>query len=101
MDSSFPPSPPIQRTSFKKLRSSVSKSEEYDLGWSHTWPSHIVLFGNLLQVTRQSSKDLKVGDLLEKKGYKIRKRLWNTFKHEDERRDGDVVVMEWGGVKGR
>lgn len=57
-----------------------------------TWPSHLVVFSNLLE-------EDGVGRLLIEKGYVERERRWNSLWHEDERRRGEVVLLEWKGGK--
>lgn len=77
VDPSFPPSP---------SPASYLLVKNYDLGWKHTWPSHIVLFEALLP---------QVKEVLEDRGYRQEKRIWNSHWHEDERRRGDVIILRW------
>ncbi|KAK4047346.1 glycosylphosphatidylinositol anchor biosynthesis [Microbotryomycetes sp. JL221] len=93
VDSKFPPSPVVFESD----------------AWRHEWPSHIVAFQSLLDLVMHSdvAKNLPgidhkggdenktIKDLLYSKGYRERKRLWNSLWHEDDRRRGDVVVLEW------
>ena len=73
-----------------------------DLGWTHSWPSHIVLFDSLLYVRwgdgdnerRIEEKVEDVGDLLRRRGYREEGRLWNSHFHE-EKRSGDIVILRW------
>jgi len=81
VDPNFPPSPLTNRTSARS-------SDQDDLGWRHEWPSHIVLFEALLRQDEISS-------LLKERGYIERIRLWNSHWHEDPRRAGDIVLLEW------
>lgn len=73
---------------------------ENDLGWKHSWPSHIVLFDSLLGVGWSDGEGVveqeaeNVGELLEARGYREEGRLWNSHFHE-ERRSGDVVILRW------
>lgn len=80
--------------------------DEHDLGWIHTWPSHLVLFSNLLEKLQSHPSrshpeaTRTISQLLLEKGYVERTRLWNAFFHEDSRRAGDVVVLRWQGQAG-
>lgn len=70
-----------------------------DLGWTHSWPSHIVLFDSLLSVEWSDSEAVRgkaesVGELLRTRGYREEGRLWNSHFHEQRRR-GDVVKLRW------
>ncbi|KAG0149875.1 hypothetical protein CROQUDRAFT_653175 [Cronartium quercuum f. sp. fusiforme G11] len=56
-------------------------------GSDFQWPSHLVLFSNLLNGP--------VGSLLESKGYGIQKSFPNGRWHDDPRRKGEVVLMSW------
>lgn len=94
VDPSFPPSPPITTRTQSLLKSASILRSKFDLGWSHTWPSHLVLFDNLLE-----RNEKEIGRFLEDKGYVVKEKFWNSFKHEDWRRDGDVVVLEWKAGK--
>lgn len=94
VDPTFPPS---SRT----LAQPVAAGEpmENDLGWRHSWPSHIVLFDTLLHVRRDGTerageKVEMVGELLRGIGYREETRLWNSHFHETKR-SGDVVVLRW------
>lgn len=72
--------------------------KKFDLGWTYPqWPTHLVLFENLLAVPCQVEEDCKDirGLLVEKVGYRVVKEFWNGIGgwHEDERRKGGVVVL--------
>lgn len=54
------------------------------------WPSHLVVFSNLLEI-----QDGKMGLILIEKGYKVSKRFGNGKWHDDVRRKGEVLVLEW------
>lgn len=72
----------------------------WDQGWRHSWPSHLVVFESLLhEGTRKVGHTRTLKNLLSLKGYREVARYWNTPKHEDRRRDGDVVVLAYKGPK--
>ncbi|GAA5936177.1 putative glycosylphosphatidylinositol-alpha 1,2 mannosyltransferase [Sporobolomyces koalae] len=77
------------------------ESQGFDRGWRHTWPSHLVVFKNLLKVSCRPNEDCStVGSLLlDKMGYRVEKEFWNGIAgwHEDDRRKGGVVVLRWQG----
>ncbi|KAN0064538.1 glycosylphosphatidylinositol anchor biosynthesis [Thecaphora frezii] len=100
VDPSFPPSPagPLRSVQVSVPIAAESSGNIYNLGWRHTWPSHLVVFGNLLWVKSKDGSDT-VGSLLARRGYSERKRFWNSFKHEDNRRDGDIVVLAHASVE--
>ena len=80
VDPTFPPSP---------YPSTPAGMIVWDKPWSHTWPSHIVLFGDLL--TRDG-----VRELLEKKGYRevwVGRNGWE----EDDKRQGGVRIWQSTG----
>ncbi|SPO37817.1 related to dolichyl-phosphate-mannose-glycolipid alpha-mannosyltransferase [Pseudozyma flocculosa] len=105
VDIAFPSSPADPQPS--AARSSPLGRHKDDLGWRHVWPSHLVVFDNLLQLRpaalpssadpedrRNGGQSMQtVGGLLAQRGYVERTRTWNSFKHEDPRRDGDIVVL--------
>lgn len=65
---------------------------KFDLGWQHSWPSHLVMFDALLHTQNQQGTTIR--ELLNEKGYSERYRMWNSIFHPDHRRQGDIVVME-------
>lgn len=69
----------------------IAQHTEYDLGWRHPWPSHLVLFSSLLDT---SQNNVSVGERLSALGYRPKVRFWNSFFHPDEHRRGDIVVLE-------
>jgi len=72
----------------------------WDKGWRHSWPSHLVVFDALLKEgTRKVGHTRTLKNLLSLKGYREVGRYWNTVKHEDARREGDVVVLAYKGPK--
>lgn len=72
----------------------------WDKGWRHSWPSHLVVFESLLKEgTRKPGHTRTLKNLLSLKGYREVARYWNTPKHEDPRRDGDIVVLAYKGPK--
>lgn len=97
------------------INDSVEEWNEFDLGWVHPhWPKYIILFEGLFdsvpsQYTlpssplaetigddlREESKgdEIAFGQVLIKKGYRIKKRIWNSFFHE-KLRSGDVILLE-------
>lgn len=82
VNESFPPSPlPLHPP---------SKNAPLDLGWSHEWPSHLVLFDALL--THPG-----IRDLLPHRGYQEVWRQWNSHVQDDARRAGDVIVLQYYG----
>lgn len=88
VDSSFPPSP------FTVTSPQLSLAHPSgDLGWNHTWPSHLVLFQTLLESSGGATQT--IGDLLESKGYRVEERIWNSHWQDDDRRNGDVVLLRW------
>lgn len=65
---------------------------------TYQWPSHLVLFDELLHRRRpDSGQDMHA--LIKSKGYIELKRFWNSLVHEDPRRSGDVVVLVHDSVK--
>ncbi|KAK4702126.1 GPI mannosyltransferase 3, partial [Phenoliferia sp. Uapishka_3] len=81
VDPAFPPSP-FTIPSFS--------DNSMDLGWRHEWPSHVVVFQDLL-----TSFGGVVAGLLKQRGYVEYKRMWNSHFQDDARRTGDVVVLKW------
>ncbi|PWN41769.1 hypothetical protein IE81DRAFT_367251 [Ceraceosorus guamensis] len=71
----------------------------------HTWPSHLAIFSNLLTVAsptsaksgRPSAPTDTVGAYLEALGYVEVERHFNSLFHDDHRRSGDVVILQWQG----
>lgn len=59
-----------------------------DAQWPHRWPDYIVMFGNLWDDT-----DVHVQDLLGKH-YTVVERVWNTPGHWDDRRKGDILLLQ-------
>ncbi|CAD6972112.1 unnamed protein product, partial [Tilletia controversa] len=93
VDPHFPPSPSVPSPE----QAGGAKNND-DNGWSHTWPSHLVLFETSLSHRRGGKEEGEsVGDLLKGKGYGTVKRLWNGFGSDDENRWGDVLVLRWQG----
>jgi phosphatidylinositol glycan class B len=61
-----------------------------------------VVFESLLgEGTRKPGHTRTLQNVLSLKGYREVARYWNTPKHEDPRRDGDIVVLEYKGPKTR
>lgn len=72
----------------------------WDQGWHHSWPSHLVVFESLLREgSRKVGHNRTLKNLLSLKGYREVRRYYNTPKHEDPRRDGDIVVLAYKGPK--
>ncbi|PWN50316.1 hypothetical protein IE53DRAFT_387395 [Violaceomyces palustris] len=113
VDPSFPVSPPprmMLNTPFEDGKRTGS-GLEMEMDWRHTWPSHLVVFENLLSLVRSSTdvgadrggvgvERTTMGDLLSRKGYRVKVRLWNSLFHEDPRRAGRIVLLEWDGGEG-
>lgn len=57
------------------------------------WPSHIVLFGELLHRIEPSSGQ-SFASLLAEYKYLEEKRIWNSFWHEEPKRAGAIVVFK-------
>ncbi|GAA6062630.1 hypothetical protein JCM10212_000292 [Sporobolomyces blumeae] len=106
VDPAFPPSPRPRRTDPYSLPPSTSsdslraelRAARFDRGWTHEWPSHLVLFGSILNEpcrAREGCRD--VGELLDQLGYRVEEVFWNGIGgwHEDPRRKGHVVVLTW------
>ncbi|CDW97284.1 hypothetical protein, partial [Sporisorium scitamineum] len=94
VDTDYPPSPPAA------LMEGEGESHPWDKGWRHSWPSHLVVFESLLKEgTRRLGHTRTLKNLLSLKGYREVARYWNTPKHEDARRDGDIVVLAYKGPK--
>lgn len=94
VDTAFPPPPPAAPER--------DRTHPWDLGWRHSWPSHLVVFESLLsEGTRKAGHTRTLQNVLSLKGYREVARYWNTPKHEDSRRDGDLVVLEYKGPKTR
>ncbi|KAH7107666.1 Alg9-like mannosyltransferase family-domain-containing protein [Auriculariales sp. MPI-PUGE-AT-0066] len=79
VDKHFPPSP---LPSTPPGRAPVS--------WSHSWPSHLVLFGALLEMP-------EVKTLLTETGYREDVRFVNGFE-EDEKRRGGIQLWRWNAT---
>lgn len=58
----------------------------------YAWPSHLVVFDALLKHKHPTTSQ-PFSTLLAEKGYVELERFWNSFLHEDSRRNGDVVVL--------
>ena len=56
------------------------------------WPSHIVLFDELLHRIEPSSGQ-SFASLLAEYDYLEEKRIWNSFWHEEPKRAGDIVIF--------
>lgn len=82
VDSTFPPSPLPAAPPGQPLQKDGSQWV-----WQHSWPSHLVLFGALLQ-------EYGLEDFIVRKGYKV---VWKTGNgiEEDPRRRGGVQVWQW------
>lgn len=57
------------------------------------WPSHIVLFDELLHRVEPPSKQPFASFLAEYE-YVEEKRIWNSFWHEEPKRAGDIVIFK-------
>ncbi|KAJ9476280.1 GPI mannosyltransferase 3 [Pseudozyma hubeiensis] len=91
VDTDYPPSPEPRLE---------GEHHAWDKGWRHSWPSHLVVFESLLREgTRRPGHTRTLKNLLSLKGYREVARYWNTPKHEDARREGDVVVLAYKGPK--
>ncbi|KAK4049576.1 glycosylphosphatidylinositol anchor biosynthesis [Microbotryomycetes sp. JL201] len=97
----FPPSPAILPGELIQL---YERGQVPD--WKHEWPSHIVLFQALVDEPVElgllsrvwvdhEAQNKTLGNLLASKGYVEVKRSWNSLWHEDDRRRGDVIVLQW------
>ncbi|WFD36575.1 glycosylphosphatidylinositol anchor biosynthesis [Malassezia cuniculi] len=86
VDPAFPPSP----GEVKKAARVPPERAQFDLGWQHEWPSHLVVFDALLHVKAHNTS---VKDILAEKGYTERLRVWNSIFHPDQRRRGSIVVL--------
>ncbi|GAA5881783.1 hypothetical protein JCM1840_004830 [Sporobolomyces johnsonii] len=110
VDPAFPPSPfpardpyllpPAGAPATLAARHAL-ESRRFDRAWTHAWPSHLVVFGALLEEDGGDGY-ATVRELLEGKGYEVEKRFWNGVGgwHEDARRRGGVVVLGWRGEGG-
>lgn len=84
-----PAFPPMSKADFRRVTG--GSRTEHDLGWFHTWPSHLVVFDSLLSRPDGNST---VGGFLAAKGYHEKARFWNALFHPDEHRKGDVLVLQ-------
>lgn len=85
MQTNFPPS---VDTAFPASTASSPSTIAY------SWPSHLVVFQELLDQSSDRESGQTFGQLLEGKGYREQKRIWNTlWWHEEPRRMGDIVVF--------
>ena len=82
-----PPQPGAAAASEAAAENPNPNPNPLDLGWRHYWPSHIVAFEALVKSD--------AGSLIRERGYRPVWRTFNTFKHTDSRRDGDLVVLAW------
>lgn len=64
--------------------------------WKHTWPSHIVVFEDLLNTASSTGSILGV---LQKHQYHQVHSFWNSHFQDDDRRRGRIVVFEWKSDK--
>lgn len=78
VDSQFPPS---------QFPASIPGTGVANHSWTHTWPSHLVFFGSLLESDG-------VRPLLERLGYRQEWYGWNGWE-QDKRRRGGVRVWTW------
>lgn len=69
----------------------VVRHARHDLGWRHTWPSHLVVYDSLLATGEPES----VGVLLARRGYREEQRFWNALWHPEPHRRGDIVVLRY------
>ncbi|KAM0750250.1 hypothetical protein T439DRAFT_302200 [Meredithblackwellia eburnea MCA 4105] len=90
VDLSFPASP---------LNRNLRLQSSNDLGWTHSWPSHIVLYSTLLRVEKEE-EGLKVEEILRSQGYGLWRKVWNSHWHEDGRRRGDLLIWRHEAVGG-
>lgn len=81
VDPTFPSSPTLVQAE--------RAADDYDLGWTHAWPSHIVLFDALFR------QHAGVEQYLAERGYKEAWRSWNSHFQDDARREGDVIVLQY------
>lgn len=82
VDMAFPPSP--------MPSSPAGQSNLTEGDWSHTWPSHLVMFDALFQIP-----DEPVAEMFHKLGYEV---LWTSGWNGwegDEKRRGEVLVWGW------
>jgi len=86
VDPAFPPSPAAAALPSAYLTGSGAK---------HTWPSHLVVFEELLGRSGQSGQS--VAELLAERGYAEQERIWNSHFHDDSRRLGDILILGWTG----
>lgn len=91
--------PPMRQYHFHKPRptnatDAVSQHVQSDLGWRHTWPSHLVLYTSHLDM-RESDGGDTVGAFLRRRGYVETRRIWNALSHPDWNRRGDIVVLQF------
>lgn len=104
VDQSFPPTPPpAPRTAGTQLEEELARHAQYDLGWRHAWPSHLIVFDALLHERPRECRDnlecqsRTLAHLLRDKGYRESQRFWNSVINMDARRRGDIVVLKHEG----
>ena len=65
---------------------------------AYTWPSHLIVFEELLARPDQVSGRTYAA-LLKSQGYLEEKRIWNSFWHEEPKRNGDIVVFSHASLQ--
>lgn len=58
----------------------------------YVWPSHLVVFDELLK-RKNAKTGERMDEVLRGIGYRIERRFWNSIVHEEPRRSGDIVVL--------
>lgn len=93
VDTTFPP---MRAVHFRAPRGAnktdpVAQHAHCDLGWRHTWPSHLILYDSLLHTGGRET----VETVLAHRGYKEVERFWNALWHPEPHRRGDIVVLRY------
>lgn len=96
VDPTFPASPfaKIYSPSFILEGEEEVGGNEDDLDWKFEWTSHLVLFSTLLDFRDPGDGQESVGELLHRRGYRVKERIWNSLVHESKR-SGEVIILEW------
>ncbi|GAA97117.1 glycosyltransferase family 22 protein [Mixia osmundae IAM 14324] len=86
----YPPNDEFPPSLLPDVRSLQAKFKTSgDLGWRHEWPTHFVLFESLLNSTANLAWQF------QHKHYVPVKRFFNSHVHEDPRRRGDILVLQY------
>lgn len=70
-----------------------------DEHYTYAWTTHIAVF-NFILAEQCTSRGSSFGEYLASKGYVEERRFWNTFRHIDREREGDIVILSLSSASG-